>query len=310
MMKGKTMFGLQTVKKGKKKKVKMGNVALGFDGGAGEGKGEDVTQKTLFTASKSVLKKVEKEHKDAMEQDPSVFDYDGVYEDMQSASGKSERLMERRKEEKGGEKKQARYIQNLKRQAKLKDVENDRAYERKLNREREEEEKMFGKSEMKFVTASYKRKLEEQKRWEAEEELEDKLEEKHAAVNQGMGGFYRNLLTKNIAMGGDVDTSARSAFTAGSKMNKFFTGEKETEETEENNNQELEPRTGETEESVETAPTVKKTFNVVATPKTKKVSKEVVESTAVVTNISKTDVESARERFLKRRKMQENQTKT
>ncbi|CAM9948698.1 unnamed protein product, partial [Laminaria digitata] len=29
--------------------------------------------------------------------------------------------------------------------------------------------------------------------------------------------FYSNLITKNIAMGGDVEKSANSAFTAGSK---------------------------------------------------------------------------------------------
>jgi predicted phosphatase len=32
-----------------------------------------------------------------------------------------------------------------------------------------------------------------------------------------MQGFYQNLLTKNVAMGGDVEGSAVSAYTAGSK---------------------------------------------------------------------------------------------
>lgn len=34
--------------------------------------------------------------------------------------------------------------------------------------------------------------------------------------SQGMHGFYSNLLTKNVAMGGDVEESALSAYTAGS----------------------------------------------------------------------------------------------
>jgi hypothetical protein len=35
--------------------------------------------------------------------------------------------------------------------------------------------------------------------------------------SQGMHGFYSNLLTKNVAMGGDVEGSALSAYTAGSQ---------------------------------------------------------------------------------------------
>lgn len=31
-----------------------------------------------------------------------------------------------------------------------------------------------------------------------------------------MQGFYTNLLTKNVAMGGNVESSALSAYTAGS----------------------------------------------------------------------------------------------
>ena len=34
--------------------------------------------------------------------------------------------------------------------------------------------------------------------------------------SRGMEGFYTNLLTKNVAMGGDVEKSALSAYTAGS----------------------------------------------------------------------------------------------
>ncbi len=42
-----------------------------------------------------------------------------------------------------------------------------------------------------------------------------------------MHGFYANLLTKNIAMGSDVSTSAVSAYTAGSERMKMRLGEED-----------------------------------------------------------------------------------
>jgi hypothetical protein len=39
-----------------------------------------------------------------------------------------------------------------------------------------------------------------------------------------MEGFYANLLTKNIAMGGDVEASAISAYTTGSKRHQILEG--------------------------------------------------------------------------------------
>jgi hypothetical protein len=43
------------------------------------------------------------------------------------------------------------------------------------------------------------------------------VEEQTGAGKQGMHGFYSNLLSKNIAFGGDVQASATSAYTAGSE---------------------------------------------------------------------------------------------
>jgi hypothetical protein len=40
-----------------------------------------------------------------------------------------------------------------------------------------------------------------------------------------MQGFYANLLTKNISMGGDVDANALSAFTAGSVRQTHVSGQ-------------------------------------------------------------------------------------
>lgn len=47
--------------------------------------------------------------------------------------------------------------------------------------------------------------------------LAEEVDRRTDVRGKGMQGFYTNLLTKNIAMGGDVSTSAVSAYTAGSE---------------------------------------------------------------------------------------------
>jgi len=46
--------------------------------------------------------------------------------------------------------------------------------------------------------------------------LADEVEQRTDVRKSGMEGFYANLLTKNVAMGGDVDAHAVSVYTAGS----------------------------------------------------------------------------------------------
>jgi coiled-coil domain-containing protein 55 len=73
----------------------------------------------------------------------------------------------------------------------------------------------------KFVTSAYKKKLQEAEKWDYEDKLASMVEEKTSSSAGGMMGFYKNLLTRNIAMGGDVETSATSAYTAGSQRQRL-----------------------------------------------------------------------------------------
>lgn len=97
----------------------------------------------------------------------------------------------------------------------VREKERDRVYEKKLLKEREVEDKEFG-DQPKFMTSAYKKKLIEDKKWEYENMLGDKLDEKTDVRSSGMEGFYKNLLTKNISMGSSVDGNAVSVYTAGS----------------------------------------------------------------------------------------------
>ncbi|KAK1943100.1 Nuclear speckle splicing regulatory protein 1 [Phytophthora citrophthora] len=154
---------------------------------------------------------VDKVRAQALAEDASVFDYDAVYDDMKSArETEAEKHAAKREEEK----KKPKYISTLLQQAKIREVENERIRERRLLNERKADDAMYGDKE-KLVSASYKRKLQEMQRWDAEDARLAALEENEDVTKQGehaMAGFYANL-NKNIAMGGST-ANARSAYTA------------------------------------------------------------------------------------------------
>ncbi|CAM9515116.1 unnamed protein product [Chrysoparadoxa australica] len=148
----------------------------------------------------------------ALAENPDIYDYDGMYDEMH---GKKEQ--EKEEAAKKDAKKQPRYISQLLQKAKMREVEQDKVYDRKLAKEREEEAKIHGEVDAKFVTGAYKKKLMEQKKWDLAQQQEEEREAKNDVRKAGMSGFYANLLTKNVAMGGDVEQHATSAFTTGSK---------------------------------------------------------------------------------------------
>lgn len=103
--------------------------------------------------------------------------------------------------------------------AQVREKEKERIFDRKLLKEREQEDAQFG-DKPKFLTAAYKQKLLDEKKWEYEDKLAEKVERRTDVRGSGMTGFYANLLTKNIAMGGDVGTSSTSAYTVGNERQK------------------------------------------------------------------------------------------
>ncbi|KAJ0400413.1 hypothetical protein P43SY_001691 [Pythium insidiosum] len=174
---------------------------------------ENARQRVGLDAARSVNQTlVAQTHKKALEEDPSVFDYDGVYDEIQSSR---QDKASKRKAEREAEKKQSKYITSLVEKAKIREIEHERIRERRLLKERATEDALYGDKE-KLISASYKRKLMEMKRWDEEDARLDAVEAAEEVTKRGteaMAGFYANLLTKNIAMGSDV-SSSRSAYTA------------------------------------------------------------------------------------------------
>eukprot|EP00252_Welwitschia_mirabilis_P000238 TRINITY_DN10231_c0_g1_i1.p1 TRINITY_DN10231_c0_g1~~TRINITY_DN10231_c0_g1_i1.p1 ORF type:complete len:330 (+),score=79.74 TRINITY_DN10231_c0_g1_i1:81-1070(+) len=155
---------------------------------------DDVEGEIARQASvKGSRKDVEQQHQKALEEDPSIFDYDGVYDTMKTKVTRP--LQEDRA------KREPKYIGKLVQKAKLRQMEHEIIYERQLAKERSKEDHLYADKE-KFVTSAYKRKLAERDQWLQEEKLRERLEEKEDVTKKSdLSDFYSNLLKKNVAFG-------------------------------------------------------------------------------------------------------------
>jgi len=144
-------------------------------------------------------------------EDTSVFDYDGTYD---SFKNKSTNITSALLTGSTSQLKKPQYINDLLKSAKVRELERERIFEKKIIKEQQ----MEGlHDETKFITTAYQKKLLESKKWDYEDNLADEIDKKTDVRGKGMAGFYENLLTKNIALGSDIATSALSAYTSGSK---------------------------------------------------------------------------------------------
>lgn len=86
--------------------------------------------------------------------------------------------------------------------AKQREREHEVIYERKIAKERSKDDHLFADKD-KFVTAAYKRKLQEQAKWLEEERLRELREERDDVTKKtDISDFYFSL-TKNVAFGGE-----------------------------------------------------------------------------------------------------------
>ncbi|KAK5636646.1 hypothetical protein RRF57_012358 [Xylaria bambusicola] len=124
-------------------------------------------------------------HREAAEElDPSVYDYDAVYDSLKPEEKVTQEDIERK----------PKYMKNLIASAAVRKRDALIAEEKKIAREREEEGEEYAGME-KFVTEAYKKQQEENRRIEQEER---EREEREAQKNQGGGmtAFYKDLLEK------------------------------------------------------------------------------------------------------------------
>lgn len=138
----------------------------------------------------------------AMEEDPTIFQYDELYEDMETK--RKEEITEKKKAQPQGPK----YIKKLLETADKRKKEYERRIERQVQKERDEEGEQF-KDKESFVTSSYKKKLEEMKAAEDEEKKAEYLESIGDVQKQNnLDGFYRHLYAQKT---GDVKEAPSTA---------------------------------------------------------------------------------------------------
>ncbi|XP_018477859.2 uncharacterized protein LOC108848903 [Raphanus sativus] len=183
-------YGLQIRAPAQKKQPIIPRRASIFDEDEDEG---DVEKEISRQASKAKsLKEIEEQHKKALEEDPSAFAYDEVYDDIKHKAVVP-KLQDRQD-------RKPKYVHHLMKKAEQRNKEQEIVYERKLAKEREKDEHLYSGKE-KFVTGAYKKKLEEQKKWLAEERLREIREAKDDVTKKkDLSDFYFNI-DKNVAFG-------------------------------------------------------------------------------------------------------------
>lgn len=126
----------------------------------------------------------------ALKEDPTIYQYDEVYDDIEGARNqvKATKIQE----------KKPKYIQNLLQSAERRKKEQEHRIERMVQKEREAEGTMYADKES-FVTTAYRAKLEEFKQMEEEEARMNRLESiGDVTKQQDMSGFYRHLYKQTV----------------------------------------------------------------------------------------------------------------
>ncbi|KAL8701952.1 MAG: hypothetical protein Q9224_000251 [Gallowayella concinna] len=155
--------------------------------------------------------------------DPSIYDYDGVYDSLHakphSSSDPSASATA------SAEAKKPKYMQSLLAAAETRKRDQLRAKEKMLAKERELEGDEFADKE-KFVTAAYKRQQEEVRKAEAEEALrEGETAERQRREGGGLKGMYKSMLDRDEERHAAVLKSAGEAKINGTRGKEQMSGE-------------------------------------------------------------------------------------
>jgi len=126
--------------------------------------------------------------REALQEDATVFQYDEHLEEMEE----KRRLAAKRKTID----RKPKYVDKLLKAAERRKLEGERRTERKVQKEREEEGDLYRDKES-FVTQAYRDKLEELKRQEAIEKMEDLVDEKYDKT-ENKSKFYNTLLKQRL----------------------------------------------------------------------------------------------------------------
>ena len=143
----------------------------------------------------------------ASELDPSVYEYDAVYDSLKP---------KKRDAEDEAKDRRPRYMQGLMQAAEVRKRDALIAEEKKIAREREAEGDEYANTE-KFVTEAYKKQQEDNRRIEEEEKRREAAEAKKNEGG-GMSAFYRTLLERGEQQHAEAVKAAEDVAKNGPKM--------------------------------------------------------------------------------------------
>ncbi|KAI8900261.1 coiled-coil domain-containing protein 55-domain containing protein [Globomyces pollinis-pini] len=151
-----------------------------------------VVQQEITKMQSKKFQIIQDMQEEALKEDPNVFDYDAVYDDLKRIE--MYKKQKRDGTDDGSTKKKARYMENLIKTAKERKIYLERAEQRRVQKERETNEELYGNKE-EFVTDAYLAKQAELKRLEEEERIKE-LQEADPNRERDITGFYRDILEK------------------------------------------------------------------------------------------------------------------
>lgn len=144
---------------------------------------------------KKQMKQTQIEIQKALKEDPTVYEYDAVYDEMEEKKKAANvKVPEKNKKPK--------YIGSLLKAAAARKREFERTVERQVQKEREKEKGEFDDKEA-FVTEAFRQKMQEQLEEEERIKHQDAIDAANDVTKQkDLSLFYRNLLNKNVSLGG------------------------------------------------------------------------------------------------------------
>ncbi|KAF9582891.1 hypothetical protein BGW38_010618 [Lunasporangiospora selenospora] len=168
-----------------------------------------VVNKTLRSYATSTVQaqNVVDQQNEALAQDATIFDYDGVYDQLKAGDRAKE--IARKKD---AEERKPKYVLALLQAAETRKRDRQVAEERRIERERELEGEEFKDKEM-FITPAYKAQKEAMRLAEEEEKRRDEAVAKDEDGSM-MRGFYRTMLDERTKLRPDIVVDESSATSA------------------------------------------------------------------------------------------------
>ena len=177
----------------------------------------DLTKKKQPTSASSFASlaahRTSQLHEEALKQDPSVFQYDEVFESAKatsssSTSSSSSSFVKNASSIPAKRPAAPKYIENLLSAAKLRKLERERVVERKVQKDREAEEAAGLEPTEKFVTSAYREKMKELEVYEMEQNRLEQLEKKRKV---DFTSFYKDLINQGIGFAGSHAAAAEQS---------------------------------------------------------------------------------------------------